>query len=496
MELLRENEKGANRAASMVMLVTVAFFALVLVLDIAGIFTVPIGTMVTAFIIGTVFLLIPTLLVRILKLEGGWVKYVIVLCSIIFTVILAITLSYHVVLLYVYPIAVASLYFSGGLNIFASIITVVGVTVGQIVSYLCNFVTDHNFDNMKNAIMHGALPRAVILLCISAIFVMLCKRTASMLGNLMGAEQQRIMREKSLEVSHKLLATVTELDGISAASAEANRSIADKTDSVMCDSEANSQHIKEATDSMNNISDNLHHLSEMSAQIAKLTQRADLITAENNEKIALAVNSMNEICTGTNESKEIISRLSEQSKKIVEIARVITDISMQTNILALNASVEAAHAGEHGKGFAVVASEIKKLSDQTNSAADDISEIIEQVTANISNTVAAMEKNAALTVEGMNSMEQMKASAELINASNSEISQNISDINQVIETVAQSGAGVSRTLESISGNIENNCGAVQQVAAATRENSAGTETLGVMVKDIKAMAEELETLSK
>ncbi len=73
--------------------------------------------------------------------------------------ILAVTLSYHVVLLYVYPIAVASLYFSGGLNIFASIITVVGVTVGQIVSYLCNFVTDHNYENMKIAIMHGALPR-------------------------------------------------------------------------------------------------------------------------------------------------------------------------------------------------------------------------------------------------------------------------------------------------------------------------------------------------
>lgn len=496
MELLKENEKSANLAAAKVMRITVIVFALVLVLDIAGIFTVKLNTMITAFVIGTILLLVPTLLVNILKQNGEWVKFAIVICAVIFTIILTITLSYHAVLLYVYPIAIASLYFSGKLNNFAAVLTVLGVSVGQVLAYNFSFVTDDNFKTLKNAIFFGILPRAMILFAVSAIFTMLCKRTASMLGSLMGAEQQRIMREKSLEMSHKLLETVNELEQISAASAEANRSIADESAKVMRDSEANSEHIKSVEDNMNLISESLKNLSEMSAKIAELTKHADEITADNDKKMSAAAESMNEICKGTDESKEIISRLSAQSKKIVEIAEVITNISMQTNILALNASVEAARAGEHGKGFAVVASEIKKLSEQTKEAAADIGGIIKQVTENISSTVAAMDKNASLTREGMESMEQMKKSAEQISVSNGEISHQISGMNSVIENVAESGGSVSRKLVSVSGNIMNNCGAVQHVAAAIQENSAGTETLGFMVKNIKSMAEELETLTQ
>lgn len=91
MELLKQNERGANRAAANVMRITVAVFVVVLILDFIGIFTVDISTMVTAFIIGSVLLFIPTLIVNVFKIEKGWVKYVIVLCAILFTVILSVT---------------------------------------------------------------------------------------------------------------------------------------------------------------------------------------------------------------------------------------------------------------------------------------------------------------------------------------------------------------------------------------------------------------------
>lgn len=496
MELLRENERSANKATTKVMRITVLVFAAVLILDIIGIFTVPLGVMIASYIIGTVLLFVPTFIINLAKQEGTWVKYVIVICAALFTVDVAVTLSYHAVILFVYPIAIASLYFSGRLNIFASIITVAGVSVGQLAAFYLNYVADDNFTDLKRVVLFGVLPRAMILFAVSAIFTMLCKRTASMLGSLMGAEQQRIMREKSLEVSERLLITVTELDKISAAATEANRSIADESENVMRDSDENFGHIKSVENNMNMISENLKNLSEMSGRIAELTKRADEITAENDEKMSAASASMDEICKGTDESREIIEKLSEQSNQIVEIAEVITDISMQTNILALNAAVEAAHAGEQGKGFAVVADEIKKLSEQTKTAASEIGEIIKQVTENISGTVLAMEKNAELTREGMSSMEQVKASAEQISVSNSEISKHIADMNSVIGDVSSNGENVSRKLVSVSSNIENNCGAVQHMAAAIEENSAGTENLGVMVKNIKAMAEELEKLSK
>lgn len=496
MELLKENERSANKAAAKVMRITVLVYSVVLILDILGIFVIDLSTMIMAFIKGTIMLLVPTVIVNIAKKTDWWVKYAIVACAVMFTVVVSVYLSWHAVLLYVYPIAIASLYFSGRLNIVAAVFTIAGVSLGQINAFSANHVTDHNFEEFSDVILFGIVPRGLILFAISAIFTMLCKRTTAMLGSLMGAEQQRIMREKSLEVSRKLLETVTELDKISAAATEANRSIADESENVMRDSEANFEHIKSVEENMNMISDNLRNLSEMSSSISELTRRADEITADNDKKMSAASASMDEICKGTDESKVIIARLSEQSKQIVEIAEVITDISMQTNILALNATIEAARAGEFGSGFSIVAEEIKLLSEQTNSAAAEIAVIIGQVTENISETVEAMEKNAVLTREGMESMEQMKLSTKQLIGANNEISHHIADMNTVIGSVAENGGNVSRKLVSVSGNIENNCGAVQHVAAAIEENSAGTENLGYMVKNIKLMSEELERLTK
>ena len=496
LEILRENERSASIAAAKVMRITILVFALVVVLDILGIFVVDLGTMFAAFGISAALLLIPTLVVRMAKQGAGWVKYIIVLCAVLFTVIVTLTMSWHAVLLFVYPIAIASLYFSGKLNIFATVFTIVGVSAGQVAAYQFDYVTDQNFESMSDVVLFGIIPRALVLLAVSAIFTMLCRRTTSMLGSLMGAEQQRLMREKSLEVSEKLLETVTDLDKISAATAAANRRIADESGNVMRDSEQNFRYIQSVEENMALIAQNLTNLSDMSEKITYLTEQAERITAENNAVMARASESMDGICRGTDESKKIIARLSEQSERIVQIAKVITSISQQTNLLAVNASIEASRAGAAGKSFAVVAQEIKKLSEQTNTATAEIGGIIEQVTGNITATVAAMEKNSALTRDGMESMEQVKRSAEHISASNAEIARHITAMNSVIGDVAESGEDVSHKLVDVSGNVRNNCGAVQHVAAAIEENSAGTANLGTMVKSIKTMAEELETLSK
>lgn len=496
MELLRENERGANRAAAKVMRITVAVFAAVLALDIVGIFAVKLGVMIAAFLMGTVLLLIPTVVVNLLGQNGPGVKYLIVVCAVLFTAIVAVTMAYHAVLLYVYPIAVASLYFSKGLNIFSAALSIAAVSAGQAVAFFTQYVTDHNFDNFQEAVLFGILPRAMSLFAISAIFTMLVSRTASMLGSLMGAEQQRIMREKSLEVSNRLLETVTELDRISAASTESNRQVEAESGNVMRDSEANSIHIKSVEENMGLISTNLRELRDRSERIAELLRRADQITAENDQKMAQAAISMGELSKGTDESKAVIARLSDQSRQIVEVAQVITDISSQTNILAVNASIEAARAGEAGRGFSVVAREIKALSEQTSSAAGNISGIVEQVLQHIASTVAVMEKSANLTLDGMHSMEQMRTSTEQLNESTRAITTQVTGMNDIIETVAASGEDVSGKLVRVSGNITNNNEAIQHVTTAISQISKGTQTLETMVKEIKSMAEELEGLSR
>lgn len=496
MDLLKENERSAARAAAKVMRITAAVFVLVLVLDLVGIFTVNIPTMIFAFIIGEILLFVPTLILNILKKEGDWVKYAIMACSVAFTIILSITLSYHAVILYVYPIAIASLFFSGKLNIIATVLTIVGVSGGQYLAYSLDLVTDHNFTDTTRVIVYGIIPRALVLVSISAIFIMLCKRTSTMLGNLMGAEQQRLMREKSLEVSERLLSAVDELDHIAVTSAEANRSVSSETSKVMKDSEENTRYIISVGSSMSQISESLKSLSDMSLAISGLIEETDKITAESNEKIALASGSMDEIGRSSERSMEIIDRLSSQSKQIIDITKVIAGISSQTNILAINASIEASRAGEAGKGFAVVAGEIKSLSEKTKAAAAQIGGIITEVADNIAGTVKAMESSSTLTRQGIDSMEQMKGSAGRLVEANKEISRNIAEMNKIISGVAANGESVSSELNNVSRNIENNSTAVQQVAAAIEENSAGTENLGLMVREIKTMSMELEILSK
>lgn len=95
--------------------------------------------------------------------------------------------------MYVYGIAIASLYFSKKLNILATIITVVGVSVGQVVALLLQTLQDKNFMVLSDAIVFGVIPRALILIAIATIFTMLSSRTTSLLENLMGAEEQNKM---------------------------------------------------------------------------------------------------------------------------------------------------------------------------------------------------------------------------------------------------------------------------------------------------------------
>lgn len=187
--ILLENEKQANRIVAKVMRITFAVFTLIYLLDVVEIFIVDIGIMTLAYIGGGILLFLPTLLVNVLKQEKRYIKYVNVICATLFVVLITITLTYHVVVIYVYPIAIASLYFSKKLNILATAMTVVGVSIGQILAFHLDIVTDDNFTELYKMIVYGVIPRALILIAVAAIFTMLCGRTTTLLSNLLGAKE-------------------------------------------------------------------------------------------------------------------------------------------------------------------------------------------------------------------------------------------------------------------------------------------------------------------
>ncbi|MCM1298066.1 MAG: methyl-accepting chemotaxis protein [[Eubacterium] siraeum] len=197
----------------------------------------------------------------------------------------------------------------------------------------------------------------------------------------------------------------------------------------------------------------------------------------------------------TEETMKTIESLSKQSKRISEIVKMIQNISTQTDILAINATIEAAHAGSAGKGFAVVSEEIGSLSDQTKSSAAEISRIIAQFTKDISATVSAMEQNFALTRQSMENMELIKSSADKLSRSNSEISENMGCITEIISHVAQSSDQVTNRLADVSENISNNYTAVISVSETIGQNSRDIESLSNLVKDIRLLSEQLSELA-
>ena len=250
--VLVQNEKQANRAVAKVMRITFVMFTLVYLLNVIGIFVVDKGIMTIAYLAGAVLLWLPTVLVNIMKIEEWWVKYLVTLCAVVFVTIATVTLSYHVVVLYIYAIAIASLYFSKKLNIIITILSVVGVSFGQWLSFVLETTTDHNFPTPYRLFVFGIIPRALVLVAIAAIFTMLCERTAGMLSNLLGAEEQeklmehmKLMQEKSNQTSESLFTMVKELSVITEASMAANEQIAEESGNVLQSFSENTDEIRE-----------------------------------------------------------------------------------------------------------------------------------------------------------------------------------------------------------------------------------------------------------
>lgn len=498
MSLLKNNEKEANLIVAKVMRVSFIIFTLIYILNVIGIFEVKPEVMTFAYIGGSILLLVPTVLSNFLKLEHWCVKYIYVLCAAVFITLLSITLTWHVVAMYVYPIAIASLYFSKKLNICATILTVFGVSVGQVLAFFMQTTLDDNFTEVRGMVIFGIIPRALVVIAVAAIFTMLCGRTASMLSNLMGAEEQKelfdrmkAMKDNAVETSTVLYTTVSRLSEISESSLNANQSIAEEAERLLTGSMENTGAVEYADSRIQDISSQLTELSEMNHRTAQLTERIGQNTIENQKLMDAATENMEQINESTAQCDRIIRTLGEESKEIIGIVQTITGISSKTNILALNASIEAARAGEQGKGFAVVAEEIQKLSEQTKKAVESIGEIVAEVVKNTEDAVVAMSENAKNAKAGMESIKMANESATLITSSNEELVGQIHEIDKAAEVIREKSNEVADRMQQISSNTQANCSAVEQVSAATQENSAGTESLAGIVVQIKELSEQL-----
>ena len=493
--VLVENEKHANKSAAKVMRITFLIFSVVFLLNVLGIFVVDMKTMTIAYVCGSVLLWFPTIIVNIAKLEGAGVKYYLTVCAVIFVSIVTATLGYHAVLLFIYAIAIGSLYFSKRINILTTILSVIGVSVGQILCFTFEILPDKNFPTFYKLIVYGIVPRAMVLIAVAAIFTMLCERTAGLLSNLMNAEEQeqmmrqmQLMHEKSQETSRILMDMVKELSEITESSMESNEQIVTETGNVLESFSKNTEEITSVNERTQDIHTRLEELASINTQVSELARQINTLSKDNQNKMNSATDSMEQIHVSTNACKEIIGKLGEESKEILGIIQVISGISQQTNILALNATIEAARAGEQGRGFAVVAGQIQKLAEQTKKAVDDIGKIVTESVHNTENAVGVMEQSVQLTEAGMNSIREVGDSTSMITASNEQMTAQIMEMDTTVENIRIYSNKVAASMKEVNVSTQKNYQAIEQVTAATQENSAGVEAIEELVARIRTLA--------
>ncbi len=258
---------------------------------------------------------------------------------------------------------------------------------------------------------------------------------------------------------------------------------------------------EEITASTAEIANGSHELSQQTTEVASAVEEMTKTILETTKNIIHATNvskgygniateggkAVNETIQGMNriyevvrKSSDTVQQLGKSSEQIGEIIQVIDDIADQTNLLALNAAIEAARAGEQGRGFAVVADEVRKLAERTTKATKEIATMIKQIQKDTEGAVVSME-------EGTKEVEKGKQLADKAGESLKQIISGASEVVDIITQVAAASEEQSAASEQISKNIE-------MISNVTQQSTSGVQHIAKASEDLNRLTSNLEQL--
>ena len=231
--------------------------------------------------------------------------------------------------------------------------------------------------------------------------------------------------------------------------------------------------------------------------VANVSAKSEQSAENGIKQVDHAVTLMNHIQDDVSNTGKMIHVLGQKSRQIGQIVEVITNIAGQTNLLALNAAIEAARAGEQGRGFAVVADEVRKLAEQSQTAAKEIAEIIGAIQGETVRTVQAMETSGKEVAEGVRVVTASKVAFEGIYSDVKNIGRRVENIVMLVDKQQTGSVHVKQAINSIADSARINSNSSQEVATASEEQNTSVQEIVTAVSSLAAMASQLhEVVSK
>jgi twitching motility protein PilJ len=234
-------------------------------------------------------------------------------------------------------------------------------------------------------------------------------------------------------------------------------------------SESQASQIGQATAAIGDMAVSIQQVSANAIEAATVAGNALVNARQGTESVHKTINGMNGIRQQVQQTSKRIKRLGESSQEIGEIVQLIGDIADRTSILALNASIQAAMAGESGKGFAVVAEEVERLAERSTEATKRIAGLIKSIQSDTNETIAAMEETTREVVTGSDLANEAGRKLEQIESVSKQLADLIQSISQASKQQSRGSESVARAMGEISGVTQQTAAGAKQAALSIRE---------------------------
>ena len=306
----------------------------------------------------------------------------------------------------------------------------------------------------------------------------------------------RDVLEKVTMSAEQVAASSEQLTASAEQTSKATEQIALTIQDVAAGVEKQVQSVEETSEKIDQMSEGIQQISERAQNVSAIAMQTSEKASEGVKTVQTAVAQMKTVNDTVERLAGIVKGLGNRSEQIGKITEVISGIAAQTNLLALNAAIEAARAGEHGRGFAVVADEVRKLAEQSAQSAQQIASLIEMIQEETNEAVQSMETVQKEVATGANAISTSGEAFRQIQAAVHEVAAQIQDVSASVQQMSAAAEQVVKSVQLVTQIAESAAAGTQEVSAATEEQLASMEEISASSASLAKMAEDLQSLVK